>query len=120
MGLNIVATRKVSLKGFAEGWDECFLLVRSANEAKRKEWQTAMNAVKENEDESDAVVDVLRQAATEAITGGQVIDTDENGQGRKATLTPADVPTVIEELNIYWLQEVVAVATGADRLKALI
>lgn len=114
MGLNIVAERKMSLKGFAEGWDDCYLLVRSANEKKRKEWVSALGT----EQDEDKATAVTRQACLESIVSGVVMSTSDDGVAHPVNITVADVADVVEALNFVWQQEVLSVATGADRLKA--
>lgn len=116
MGLNIVAERKMSLKGFAEGWDDCFLIVRSANEKKRKEWVAALGS----EQSEEKATDVTRQACLESIVSGVVMSTDEDGASQAVNFNVADVPEVVDAMNFVWQQEVLSVATGADRLKAKI
>lgn len=115
MGLNIIANRKLGLKGFAEGWDDCYLMVRGVNEAKRQELQDKLTP-----DTTDAeAAEVMRQACLDVITGGLVITTSEDGTTSSVTVDRKDVPDVVEALNLSWQQEVVSVATGADRLKAM-
>ena len=114
MGLNIVANRKLSLKGFAEGWDDCFLMVRGVSEAKRQELQDKLTDGTTDKEAAN----LMRQACLEVITGGLVISTHEDGSTTSAKVESSDVPDVVEALNLAWQQEVVSVATGADRLKA--
>lgn len=122
LGLNIIAKRKVSLKGFAEGWDDCYLLVRSVSEKERNQWADEMQARKTDDArENDKLADELtKQRALDVIVGGVVITTDEDGTQRAVEVTTADVPDVVEALEFYWRNEAVSVATGADRLKAMI
>lgn len=130
LGLNIIAKRKVSLKGFAEGWDDCYLLVRSVSEKERNQWAEEMQARKTDDArENDQLADELtKKRALEVIVGGLVITTDiatdDNGTQRETQraveVTTADVPDVVEALEFYWRNEAVSVATGADRLKAMI
>jgi hypothetical protein len=114
MGLNIVAERKMSLKGFAEGWDDCYVIVRSANEAKRKQWLAALGT----EANEEVAVQVTRDACLDSIVRGVVMSTDENGKATATSFDASDVPDVVEALNFAWQQEILSVATGADRLKA--
>jgi hypothetical protein len=116
MALYIVAKRKMSLKGFAEGWDDCYLLIRSASETKRKEWLASLEKGTDDENASG----VIRGACLEIIVGGVVMSTDENGVASPVEVAPTDVPDVVEAMNFSWLQEAVSVATGNDRLKARI
>lgn len=116
MSLNIVAKRRMSLKGFAEGWDDCYLMIRSASETKRKEWLSGLEKGTDDENASN----VIRDACLEVIVGGVVMSTDENGVASAAEISPADVPDVVEAMNFSWQQEAVSVATGNDRLKARI
>ncbi len=130
LGLNIIAKRKVSLKGFAEGWDDCYLLVRSVSEKERNQWAEEMQARKTDDArENDQLADELtKKRALEVIVGGLVITTDittdDDGTQRETQraveVTTADVPDVVEALEFYWRNEAVSVATGADRLKAMI
>lgn len=117
MGLNIVAKRKMSLKGFAQGWDDCFLIVRAANEAQRKEWQAALTAGQSTDEVAQGVV---RDAALEVIESGVVINTREDGMTEPIEFGKADVADVVDALNFAWQLEVVGISTGTDRLKATI
>lgn len=119
MGLNIAARRKLSLKGFAMGWDNCYLVVKSANEEQRKEWQAALDGVSDKDREEEAT-SVLREACLDVIVSGVVMDTNEDGESKEVTFDSSDVPTVVEALNFAWQLEVVGVSTGTDRLKAIL
>ncbi|MCF8783193.1 hypothetical protein [Rhodococcus ruber] len=122
LGLNIVAKRKLSLKGFAEGWDDCYLIVRSVSETERKQWAKEMKT-RETDDtaENDHLAEEMtKKRALEVIVGGLVITTDEDNTERAVEVTTADVPVVVEVLDFYWRNEAVLVATGFDRLKAMI
>ncbi len=116
MALNIVAKRKMSLKGFAEGWDDCYPLIRSVNETKRKEWLASLEQGTDDENASK----VIRNACLEVVVGGVVMSTDENDATSAVEITLADVADVVEAMNFSWLQEAVSIATGNDRLKARI
>lgn len=116
MPLNIIAKRRMSLKGFAEGWDDCYLMVKSANETRRKEWLAGLTTDTTDEMASN----VIREACLEVIVGGVVLSTAEDGEVRAFEFPAADVPEVVEALNFSWQQEAVAIATGNDRLKAKI
>jgi hypothetical protein len=117
MGLNIVAERKMSLKEFAEGWDDCYLMIRVANETKRQEWRAALVVAQVDE---EAVAKVIREACLEVITSGVVMSTGDNGVATPVTFEKSDVPELVEALNFAWQQEVVGVSTGNNRLKAQI
>ncbi|WP_427007198.1 hypothetical protein [Pseudarthrobacter sp. H2] len=114
MSLNIVAERKMSLKGFAEGWDDCYLKVRTANESKRKAWLAGFGA----DADEETAEKVIREACLEVIVGGVIMSTDENGIATPVEFTVADVAEVVDAINFFWQQEVVSVATGVNRLKA--
>lgn len=135
MGLNIVATRKYSLKGFAQGWDDCFIIVRAANETQRKGYADALLAMRAemqqalaDEDsakvqtlgtELDAAADkAVREFAIELIESGKVMSTNDEGVAELVSFDKADVPAVVEALGFAWLNDIVEVATGTDRLKA--
>ncbi|WP_437770611.1 hypothetical protein [Arthrobacter sp. KNU40] len=113
MGLNIVVNRRLPLQDFAEGWDNCYLLVRGVNEARRQELLAKLDSASDQE-----AADLMQNLCLEVIVGGQVITTDEDGSTRPVTLNLTDVPEVVEALNLAWRQEVVSIATGTDRLKA--
>ncbi|KUM39019.1 hypothetical protein [Arthrobacter sp. EpRS71] len=117
MGLNIVAKRKMSLKGFAEGWDDCYLMIKSANETKRKEWLKSLDQEKSDD---ETAFNTIRDACLEVIVGGVVMSTDADGNASPVEFTAADVPEVVEAMNFVWQQEAVSVSTGNDRLKAMI
>lgn len=116
MGLNIRAQRKLSLAGFAEGWDECFLMLKAVNEEQRMAW---FDVLKDDAPDSVAIPK-LRELVNDVVVGGQVVTTNDDGSTSKVALTKEDVPTMVDALNIYWLREVLYVSSGADRLKAAI
>jgi hypothetical protein len=135
MGLNIVATRKYSLKGFAQGWDDCFVIVKAANETQRKSYADALLtmrsemqlAIAEQDDariqtlgtELDAAADkAVHEFALELIQGGKVMSTNDEGVAELVSFNKDDAPAVVEALGFAWLNDIVEVATGADRLKA--
>lgn len=114
MALNIVAERKVSLKGFAEGWDTCFLRVRSVNEEERIEMGKMLDDIDGSSMEN---VEKIRLAVRDVLLGGRVMSTDEDGKSRGVTFSKnneEDTEAVIQALNMYWMQEVLFVASGLD------
>jgi hypothetical protein len=115
MALNIVAERKMSLDGFAEGWSKCYLVLRAVNEEKRMKWGELLR----DETDDSVAVPKLQAAAAEVIIGGKVINTNEDGSTEEVSVALEDAPAVVNALGIFWLQEVLLVSSGADRLKAL-
>jgi hypothetical protein len=117
MALNIVAKRRMSLKGFAEGWDDCYLMIKSASETKRKGWLAGLNDASADDEVASKVI---QDACLESIVGGVVMSTGDDGEAAAVEFGTADVPVVVEAMNFVWQQEAVSVATGNDRLKARI
>ena len=135
MGLNIVAHRKYSLKGFAEGWDDAYIMVRAANEQERKihadkllKMRADMNKAIAAEDQQkiqslgiDLEVEAektVRQFALDLIEGGKVVTTNDDGTTELVAFDKSDAETVVNALGFAWVNDLVTVATGADRLKA--
>lgn len=126
MGLNIVAHRKMSLAGFADGWENCFLTIRAVSEKQRKAWADEMNAMKastEGKDDrrqllEDYASDFLERQCKEVIVGGTIMNTDEDGNTVEYKLDKSDISDLTSFLSFAWQQEVVSTATGANRLKA--
>lgn len=135
MGLNIVAKRKFSLKGFAEGWDDCFIIVRAANEQQRKahtagllKSQDRMNEAIASEDQAqiqavaheleDVADEKVRDFALDLIESGRVVSTKDDGTTELVDFTKEDAPVVVDALGFSWLNSLIEVATGTDRLKA--
>lgn len=116
MALNIVARRKVSMEGFAEGWGEAYLLIKAMNEDQRLEFSAKIDPEMKDEES----IPLLREQVRDLLVGGKVLHTDDNGKSKLVDLAPEDHEVVIEVLNVYWLQEVLLVASGNDRLKARI
>ncbi|WKK71448.1 hypothetical protein Q0F99_19100 [Rathayibacter oskolensis] len=114
MKLNIVAHRKVSLKGFAEGWDDCYLRVRALSEPKRAEWSAKVDARVDDAEYGQ----ILRQACIDAVVGGVIMNTDEAGVASSYEFSTGEVADVVDALSIAWQGEVMEIATGSDRLKA--
>jgi preprotein translocase subunit SecD len=132
-GLNIAAKRKVSLNEFAEGWDDCFVMVKVPSEKNRQAYALSLNKlqakirkdIKASQDEEPSedygtqVEDLQRSFCLDHIVSGAVMTTNDDGTTELVNFTKDDVPTVVEALGFTWLQRVVSVATGADRLKAM-
>lgn len=125
MGLNILAHRKLSLAGFSDdpGWDKCYLKVKVASPQVMKEWQGEMAAFLPGQEQKEAVQDtdvneVIRNAALEVIVGGEIMNTDDDGNVERLVLSAADIPAVVDAIGFAWQQEAVATSTGANRLKA--
>ncbi|NHW45972.1 hypothetical protein HAV21_03545 [Paenarthrobacter sp. MSM-2-10-13] len=135
MGLNIVATRKYSLKGFAQGWDDCFVIVKAANESQRRSYADGLmtkraemqQAIAEQDNakiqalgsELDAAAEeAVKEFALELIQSGMVMSTNDEGVAELVAFEKSDAPKVIEALGFAWLNDIVGVATGTDRLKA--
>lgn len=130
MALNIVAFRKVSLKGFADGWDKCFLTVRAVSEKTRKSWMDELNKKSEEINSSDASEndktqqleklgeEFLETQCLSVIEGGVIMNTDENGLESEYELQKGDIPALMEHLSFLWQRDIVSTATGANRLKA--
>lgn len=115
MALNLVVHRKLSLKGFAEGWDDCYLMIRGVAEDRRQEIAAALDG-KDDKGKS-TLIGALCQ---EVITGGVVINTKDDGTTEPVEITKPDLPVLVNALNLAWQQEVLAVSTGLDRLKVMI
>lgn len=115
MGLNIQAYRRVSLKGFALGWDNCYVKVRAVNEAQRTRYQQELGDTK---DETVATA-VTKQACKDVIVGGVILNTTEDGHEESYEFSRDDVDEVVEALSFPWQTEILSIATGADRLKAM-
>lgn len=116
MAMNIVARRKMSLKGFAEGWDNCYLIVKAVNEERRMELGKLLR-----EDASDeAVIPKMRDVLKDLVLEGVAITTDDDGTTREVAFGKEDVPAVVNALNLHWMQEAISVSTGTDRLKAML
>lgn len=116
MGLNIVAYRKASLKGFAEGWDDCYIRVRTVNEKQRERYMSELGDQKDDK----LAAEVTRQALLDVIVGGVIINTDEDGNSEPYTFSAEEAPQVVDALPFAWQTEILSIATGADRLKATI
>jgi len=117
MGLNIKATRRVSLNGFAIGWEDCYLIV---NALKDEEARAVAQRVDEAEsaDNEAALNAALNEFALANIVGGAIINTNDEGQQERIEFSREDVPAVVAALGIAWIIEALSVATGADRLKS--
>lgn len=126
MGLNIVAHRKMSLAGFAEGWDSCYLTVRAVSEKQRKAWADEMKTMESSTEGKadrmqlleDYASDFLERQCKEVIVGGVIMNTDEDGNTAEYKLTEADISELTSFFSFSWQQEIVSTATGANRLKA--
>lgn len=135
MGLNIAATRTVSLKEFADGWDGAFIKVRAASTTEQKAQQERLKPLlaelQEDQDSGniekaraaamkvDEEADRLsREFAEQLIIGGKVISTKEDGTTELVEFGKDDIPAVLDALSFFWINHIVEIASGADRLKA--
>lgn len=117
MGINIVAKRKLSLEGFAEGWGNASLHVKSVSEEKRLELSEILDGVDMSNIEN---VNKMRAAVADLIIDGVVISTDDEGKESPVKFVASDTDSlnaVVDALNGYWLKEVIFVATGLDRIQ---
>ncbi|MFF6951828.1 hypothetical protein ACFZAD_24615 [Streptomyces iakyrus] len=135
-GLNIVAKRKVSLAEFAEGWDDCYVMVRAASSKEKAEldekvdsYNLELRELREEKDENarDAKARKLeeklhqfqRECAISLIESGVVMSTNEDGTTESVEFGESDIPYVVDALGFAWIAEILGVSTGADRLKAM-
>lgn len=114
MALKINATRRVSLEGFAIGWDNCYLIVRALSEAE----STDLSAQVEAAGQDDAKVHSILTAFCNAnILRGVILNTNEEGDEERYEIKKNDVPEVTAALGLAWKLEVLSIASGSDRLK---
>ena len=119
MGLKINATRTMSLNGFANGWDDCFLTVKAVRTKDAEVTFDQIEAFKDSEDASGLTA-LLESFCTENILSGTVMTTTEDGKQEPYSFSKSETPEVVAELNTAWMLEVLDVSTGNDRLKAKI
>ncbi|WP_153008336.1 hypothetical protein [Rhodococcus pyridinivorans] len=119
MALNIVAYRKVSLAGYGEGWDDCYLRVRAANATQRKDWIEFFQKDGVTEEEAESK---FREIALEVIVGGVVRHTNEDGSEEDKSFGIGQVDEVVAALSTdgATMHDVMSVSAGADRLKAVL
>lgn len=117
MGLNIVAYRKLSLAEFAEGWGDCYLTIRVANERERESWMEMIEGAKTANDK-DMLASSVREICVAVITGGLIMNTDSDGKASPLKIEVTDVPDVLDAVNFDWQMEIIGTSTGANRLKA--
>ncbi|WMM74475.1 hypothetical protein RCF27_09410 [Rhodococcus pyridinivorans] len=115
MALNIVAYRKVSLSGYGEGWDDCYLRVRAANPEQVKSWSEVFESKTLTNEQAEAK---FREAANEVVVGGVILNTNEDGSQEKITFDKSQVAEVVAFLDLAALREITFVSSGSDRLKA--
>ena len=116
MGINVQATRKFNLADFAEGWDKCFLTVRTMPQRDSDVIAKEVAAARAAEDE-DALMATMRDICVKLIVGGKIMNTGEDGKASLYELAPEDIPDLVDALNFSWQTAVVELSTGADRLK---
>ena len=120
MGLNIVATRKFYLNEFGEGWEDCYLIVKSVSDTHRKKWSADMEKkgkAAKDQDKDEIAIESVRMQSLEVVMGGVVLNTNEDGTTELVEVTKADVPDVIDALGFTFQMDIVAFSTGAYRLK---
>lgn len=116
MGLNLKATRKISLKEFAIGWDKCYLIVKTVSASESETIQDRLDEFKRLDD-AKGMADTLTQFSIDNIVGGKILNTLDDGSTELIDFSGEDTPSVVDALNVAWQSEVLAVATGNDRLK---
>jgi len=118
MGLNIKATRRASLEGFATGWDDCFVTVTAMPADQAEVLQDKIDACKNLKD-ARGLSELLRETCNEVIQSGTIINTEKDGTAAPYKFSKEEVPEVVAALGDAWCIQVIDVATGADRLKSM-
>lgn len=116
MAIKIEATRKVNLKDFAEGWDTCFIRVRTVSEEKRLEIGALLEGIDATNIDN---INKLRTAVAEVVTDGRVMSTDDEGKQRAVNFNAnntEDLEAVLGALNTHWLQEMLLTSVGLQGL----
>lgn len=116
MGLNLNAKRRVSLNGFAVGWDDCYLFVKAMNRDAAAELQDKIEVLREAND-IKGLDALLVEFLKSNILNGVVMNTLDDGTQEPYEFKHDEAGEVIEYFNTAWQLEVLEVATGADRLK---
>lgn len=118
MALNIKPARKVSLNGFAVGWDDCFVIVKAIDGDEARKISAAITDAESKSDEV-ALGNTLEKFCHANIVGGAILNTGDDGVEHRYEFSKEEVPAVTAALGIAWQIEVLSVATGSDRLKSL-
>lgn len=118
MGLNIRATRRVSLAEFATGWDDCFLTVSVIPGNAAEVLQDKIDLCKKMDD-AKGLSQLLQDTCSEAIQGGVILNTDDSGEQSSYKFSKDEAPEVVAALGDAWCIHVIDVATGTDRLKSM-
>lgn len=116
MGLNLTGNRRMSLKGFALGWDDCYLIIKVISRPEAQELNDRVDALQGTRDEK-ALDALLRDFLVEHIVSGMIINTLDDGTQEPHELSKDEVPQLLDFLNFSWQIEAVSIASGADRLK---
>lgn len=116
MPITITAERRVDLSDFGQGWENCYLTVKSMNPKDLKEWQE----LKVAEASGDETVDSLYGEKLKTIlTGGVIMNTQEDGKAERYKLEPEDFGDVVDALGPVFKQRALMVAAGTYGLKGL-
>lgn len=119
MGLNIKATRRMSLAEFAEGWDDCYLTVSVIDGKEAESIQDRIDELRKQKDER-GLTDLISETCNRVVQGGVVINTDEkDGSQTEYRFSKDEVQEVVEAIGDAWRIEAFNTATGTDRLKSM-
>lgn len=117
MTLNLQASRRLSLGGFAIGWDDCYLIVKAVNGSDAEESAEKIAEFRKANDVK-ALNRFVRDYCIANVTRGVVMNTLNDGTAKPYEFSSDEVPAVIDALNFAWQLEVLSISTGTDRLKA--
>ncbi|AZZ51431.1 hypothetical protein [Rathayibacter festucae] len=70
-------------------------------------------------DDDTKLAGLVRQACIDATQDGVIMNTDDEGVAIPYQFGKSEVPDVIDAMNLSWQNEIMSVATGSDRLKAV-
>lgn len=116
MSLNISAHRRVDLSDYGEGWDGCYLTVKSMNPGQLKEWQELITA----EATGDETVDQLYGEKLKTIlVGGVIMNTGEDGKAARYKIDDEDIADVVDAIGPVFKQRALMIAAGTYGLKGL-
>lgn len=116
MSLNITAQRRVDLSDFGTGWDDCFLIVKAMNTKDLKEWQ---DLIKRDANDDDTIDSLYGERLKLIMTGGVIMNTNEDGVEEKYKVQPEDVSDVVDAIGPVYKQRALMIAAGTYGLKGI-
>ncbi|MGW5074074.1 hypothetical protein [Rhodococcus sp. NPDC004095] len=114
--IDITTKRRVDISGYGEGWDGCYLTMKTMSPKDFAKWFEVKGT--DEGAETATLNDLYSDLMKELLIGGVIINS-ASGEAEKYTLADKDLPDLIEQLDVTHKQDALRVAAGTYGLKGL-